>query len=244
MPSRPLPFAAQKLPFNAASPQKLRLADPKNDAALLARHWRIAWWLALATIAYNLAEGLFCTIFGYHGNSTTLFGFGLDSFIECISGLGIAHMVWRSRNSSVSRRDGFERTALRVTGGAFYALAVGLFASAAWGFYSGQKPATTFWGVVVALISLTVMWAMIFQKEKTGRILQSEAMLADAQCARVCMWMSVILLISSGLYALTGFPFADALGAVGLAVFSVREGKECFEKAASEKFCTCKHKKK
>jgi divalent metal cation (Fe/Co/Zn/Cd) transporter len=220
-------------------PDVLRLAAPEADAAHLARHWRIAWWLALATIGYNLAEGLFCTVFGYHDQSTTLFGFGLDSFIECLSGLGIAHMVWRSRREAIHRRDDFERTALRVTGGAFYALAVGLLASAAWGLYSGQKPDTTFWGVVVAAISLSVMWAMIFQKEKTGRILRSETMLADAQCARVCMWMSVILLVSSGLYAWTSFAYADVLGAAGLAVFSVREGKECFEKAASEQFCTC-----
>jgi divalent metal cation (Fe/Co/Zn/Cd) transporter len=209
------------------------------NAMLLKRHWRIAWWLALATIGYNLAEGLFCTVFGYHDQSTTLFGFGLDSFIECLSGLGIAHMVWRSRREAVHRRDEFERMALRVTGGAFYALAVGLLAGAAWGLYSGQKPATTFWGILVATISLSVMWAMIWQKEKTGKALQSEAMLADAQCARVCMWMSVILLVSSGLYAWTNFAYADVLGAAGLAVFSVREGKECFDKAASEKLCTC-----
>jgi hypothetical protein len=241
MTDKPIPIAPQKTVLGGFSTKTLRLVTPPQPPVLLARHWRIAWWLALATIAYNLAEGLFCTVFGYHDDSTTLFGFGLDSFIECISGLGIAHMVWRSRNSSVSRRDDFERTALCVTGGAFYALAVGLLASVAWNLYSGQKPAATFWGVAVAAVSLSVMWAMIFQKEKTGKILQSEAMLADAQCARVCMWMSVILLISSGLYALTGFAYADSLGAAGLAVFSVREGKECFEKAASEKFCTCKH---
>lgn len=80
---------------------------------------------------------------------------------------------------------------------------------------------------------------MIWQKEKTGRILRSEAMLADAQCARVCMWMSVILLISSGVHALTGFAYADVLGTLGLVVFSVREGQEFSEKAASDKFCTC-----
>lgn len=61
-------------------------------------------------------------------------------------------------------------------------------------------------------------------------------MLADVQCARVCMWMSVILLISSGVHTLTGFAYADVLGTLGLVVFSVREGQECFEKAASDNF--------
>jgi divalent metal cation (Fe/Co/Zn/Cd) transporter len=234
------PLRAVQKPFSG-SPDTLRLALPEVNAVHIAKHWRIAWWLALTTIAYNLLEGVFCTVFGYQSESLTLFGFGLDSFIECISGFGIAHLVWRSRRHAAHRRDDFERTALRITGFAFYALALGLTATAVWNLYTGQRPDTTPWGVFVAIVSLSVMWAMIWQKEKTGRILRSEAMLADAQCARVCMWMSVILLASSALYVWTGFAYADLVGAVGLAIFSIREGRECFEKAASEQFCTCHH---
>ncbi len=215
-----------------------------NDYALSDKssfYWyRLAWYLALATIGYNVVEGLFCTFLGYRDGSFTLFGFGLDSFIECISGIGIAHLTWRLRGGNqIDQRDNFERLALRITGAAFYALAVGLVIMAVWGVWAGQKPTTTFWGIVVALFSIAVMWAMIHQKEKAGRALQSEAILADAQCARVCMWMSVILLFSSGLYGLTGFGYLDALGAFGLGIFSFREGKECFEKAANNAFCAC-----
>lgn len=201
--------------------------------------YRIAWWLALATIFYNLAEGFISTYLGFEDESFTLFGFGLDSFIECISGLGIAHLVWRSRAQATEKRDNFERTALRITGFAFYGLAAGLLATVIWNFWSGHRPDTTVWGIVIALISISIMWVLIWQKEKTGRALGSEAILADAQCARVCMWMSGILLASSAIYALTGFPYADALGTIGLLVFSVKEGKECFEKAASDQLCTC-----
>ncbi|MCY7327075.1 MAG: cation transporter, partial [Saprospiraceae bacterium] len=181
MNNRPAPFAAPTNARPAIIPEQMRLAPNPAHDPLHTRHWRIAWWLALSTIGYNLAEGLFCTLFGYHDQSLTLFGFGLNSFIECISGFGIAHMVWRSRRSPANYRDDFERTALRVTGGAFYALALGLAATAAWNLWAGQRPDTTVWGMVVATISLSVMWAMIWQKEKTGRILRSEAMLADAQ---------------------------------------------------------------
>ncbi len=45
-----------------------------------------------------------------------LFGFGLDSFVEVISGIGILHMIIRMKRNPVSERDGFERTALRITG--------------------------------------------------------------------------------------------------------------------------------
>jgi hypothetical protein len=43
--------------------------------------------------------------------------------------------------------------------------------------------------------------------------------------------MSVVLLIASLIYEITGFAYADAIGAAGLIYFSISEGKEAFEKA-------------
>ena len=91
------------------------------------------------------------------------------------------------------------------------------------------------WGVIISSISIIVMLALIYGKRKVGRQLQSEAILADANCTLVCVYMSVILLISSGLYELTDLPYIDAAGTLGLAWFSYKEGKECFEKASSDK---------
>jgi divalent metal cation (Fe/Co/Zn/Cd) transporter len=51
--------------------------------------------------------------------------------------------------------------------------------------------------------------------------------------------MSVVLLASSLLYALTGFAYADALGAAGLAYFSVREGMESLKKARTRSYEEC-----
>jgi divalent metal cation (Fe/Co/Zn/Cd) transporter len=201
--------------------------------------YSIALALAAFTIVYNLAEGIIATWFGYEDDTLTLFGFGADSFIEMISGIGILHMVLRIRKNPTISRDNFERTALRVTGTAFYLLVTGLILSAGYILYTGQKPETTFWGVVVSLISILVMLGLIYWKIKIGKQLNSEPILADAECTRVCIYMSVILLVSSGLYELTHLPYIDAAGTLGLAWFSYREGKECFEKAASDKYCHC-----
>jgi divalent metal cation (Fe/Co/Zn/Cd) transporter len=203
--------------------------------------YTIALWLAVFTILYNLAEGIIATWFGYEDETLTLFGFGVDSFIEMISGIGILHMVLRIQKDPSANRDNFERTALRVTGTAFYVLVVGLIISASIIFYTGQKPVTTFWGVVISLISILVMLALIYGKIKIGKQLNSEPILADANCTKVCIYMSVILLASSGLYELTHLPYIDAAGTLGLAWFSYKEGKECFEKAASDKYCSCDH---
>ena len=181
------------------------------------------------------------TWFGYQDESVTLFGFGVDSFIELISGVGIAHMVIRMQMEPTANRDTFERLALRITGVAFYMLVIGLVFSAVYNLWSGHKPVTTFWGVIISLVSIVVMLFLIYGKTVTGRKLKSEAILADARCTRVCIYMSVILLVSSGIYAWTDIRWMDAAGTLGLAWFSYREGKECFEKAASDSFCSCDH---
>lgn len=211
------------------------------DPAAKRRLYSIALALAVFTIAYNLAEGVIATWLGYEDESATLFGFGVDSFIELISGLGIAHMVIRMQLHPTANRDPFERTALRITGVAFYLLVAGLVVTGLYNLWTGHKPETTFWGVIIALISIVVMLALIYGKTKVGRQLHSEAMLADAQCTKVCIYMSVILLVSSGIYELTHITWIDAVGTLGLAYFSFREGKECFEKANSDTFCACGH---
>src|SRR5690606_6545770 len=108
-------------------------------------------------ILYNLIEAIISTRFGYEDETLTLFGFGVDSFIELISGVGIVHMMLRIRYNPEVQRDSFERTALRITGTAFYLLVVGLLMGAGLVIYTGQKPETTFWGVIISSISILVM---------------------------------------------------------------------------------------
>jgi divalent metal cation (Fe/Co/Zn/Cd) transporter len=204
------------------------------------RLYRITFGLAIFTIVYNIIEGLVATYFGYEDESLALFGFGLDSFIEAISGLGIAHMVLRIRFQPDGNRDKFEKTALRVTGVAFYLLAIGLTVSGCYNIWTGHKPETTFWGVIISLISILIMWVLIFGKIRMGTQLNSEAILADARCTKVCIYMSVVLLATSAVYEITKIPYIDAIGTLGLAYFSFTEGKECFEKARGNEHCSCK----
>ena len=56
---------------------------------------KFAIFLAILTVFYNLIEGLASVYLGLYNDSLALFGFGLDSFVEVISGIGIWHMVLR-----------------------------------------------------------------------------------------------------------------------------------------------------
>lgn len=199
-----------------------------------------AFGLAVFTIVYNIIEGVVSVFFGFEDGSLSLFGFGADSFIEVISGFGIAHMVLRSQKNANSKRDEFERTALRITGVSFYILVAGLIITSAYNIYTKHNPETTVAGVIVSLISILVMWALMFGKKRVGHALNSEAIRADAECTRVCIYMSVILLVSSGIYAIARIPYIDSIGTLGLSYFAFKEGRECFEKARSNKTCCCK----
>jgi divalent metal cation (Fe/Co/Zn/Cd) transporter len=203
------------------------------------RLWQYAIWLAVFTVLYNLIEGLVSIYFGVQDEALTLFGFGIDSFIEVASGLGILVMVLRIRANPATPRSQFERTALRITGAAFYVLAAGLAATAVYNLVSGHKPETTLSGLVISLISITFMWLLVLAKRRVGHALHSAPILADANCSLVCIYMSLVLLAASFVYQLTGFGFVDSLGALGLIYFSLREGREAFEKAAGVEECSC-----
>lgn len=201
--------------------------------------YKVALGLALFTIIYNIAEGLISTYLGFEDESLALFGFGSDSFIEVISGLGITHMILRIQKRPKSNRDKFERTALRITGFAFYALVIALVATSLYNIWTNHKPINTLYGVIISAISILVMWILVVWKKSVGKKLDSEPILADANCTMVCVYMSIILLVSSGIYELTSVPYIDSLGTLGLSYFAFKEGKECFEKANSDRYCGC-----
>jgi len=197
-----------------------------------------AFYLSLFTIFYNIIEGVVSMILGYEDEALSLFGFGADSFIEVMSGIGIAVMIMRIRQNPDSSRSRFEITALKITGVAFYLLAVGLITGIIFNLVNQNKPETTRWGIIISLISIAVMVWLMKAKKSVGKKLDSDAIIADANCTRVCVYMSLVLLVSSVIYELTGFAYADAIGAAGLTYFSISEGREAFEKAKG-KACEC-----
>lgn len=60
-----------------------------------ARLYKWATVLAIITIVCNIAEGIISVVHGLEYETIALWGFGLDSFVEVISGVGILHMVLR-----------------------------------------------------------------------------------------------------------------------------------------------------
>ncbi len=199
------------------------------DTKLLNR----AYVLSLITIFYNLIEGGVATFYGAQDETLALFGFGLDSFVEVFSGIGIAHMIWRMKRHEVSKRDSFERTALKVTGSAFYLLTAGLIIGATTSLYNGSRPETTMIGIMLSVLSILTMYFLYKAKLDIGHKLNSAPIISDANCTKTCFYLSFILLGSSVAYELFSIPYIDAIGSMGIAWYALKEGKEAFEKSKS-----------
>jgi len=199
-----------------------------------------AYILAVITVVYNIAEGLVSVLFGFEDESMALFGFGLDSFVEVISGIGIWHMIRRIRNNHAKENpDYFEQQALKITGAAFYLLTAGLLIVSTVNLVYGHRPETTLWGIIVSVVSILTMWALMHYKLTVGRQLNSEAIIADANCTRTCLYLSLVLLLASAGYELTGIGSLDSIGTIMIAWLSFREGREAFRKAEGKLACSC-----
>ncbi|OGC43552.1 hypothetical protein A2Y85_07605 [candidate division WOR-3 bacterium RBG_13_43_14] len=211
--------------------------------------WDIALLLAVITVFYNMLEGLVSVFFGISDETLSLFGFGLDSFIEVMSGIGIWHMIIRIKRSHnydgplqsniQAKRDAFEKTALRITGISFCILTVGLILTVIYNIITNHKPETTFWGIVISLISIVTMVILMTVKIRVGRQLKSDAIIADAHCTKTCIYLSIILLVASVLYEIFKIGYIDSVGAIGIAFYAYKEGKEAMDKAKGKQCCEC-----
>ncbi|MEN9281353.1 MAG: hypothetical protein RL594_288 [Bacteroidota bacterium] len=194
--------------------------------------------LALFTVIYNLVEGGVSTYFGADDETLALFGFGIDSFIESISGVGVLLMIRRIQQHGATRRTEAEISALRITGVAFYVLSAMLVLSIVASVVAGHEPESTRWGVIIGLTSIAAMSWLVTRKRHIARELKSAPLMADANCTLVCIFMSVSVLVSALIYELTSFAYADVVGAAAILWFSISEGRECFAKAKGHE-CSC-----
>lgn len=194
--------------------------------------------LAVVTIFYNLVEGIVSIWMGAADETLALFGFGVDSFIEVFSAIGVWHMIRRARANQGEMRDEFEQRALTVTGASFYLLTVGLMLTSIINISMQHRPETTLWGIVISSVSISFMWLLIHYKTKVGKALNSPAILADANCSRACVYLSLVLFAASVGYEMTGIGGLDSVGAFLIAGLSWKEGREAFGKARGLN-CSC-----
>ncbi|MCL6621769.1 MAG: cation transporter [Syntrophobacterales bacterium] len=197
---------------------------------------RRALALSYLTVGYNLLEGLVAVAAGAWAGSIALVGFGLDSFVESLSGMV---MIWRFRPHArlspleVERR---EQRAVKLVGLTFFILAAYVLYESAGKLWFQEPPEPTLLGIAIALISLMAMPLLYYLKDRTGRQLGSVSLMADARQTLACAFLSAALLLGLGANYLFGFWQADPAIGLLIGVVLVKEGVEAWRQG---KLCAC-----
>jgi divalent metal cation (Fe/Co/Zn/Cd) transporter len=192
--------------------------------------------LSYVTVGYNVLEGVVSIIAGWLAGSVALVGFGLDSFMESLSG-GV--MIWRfTHHAQLSAEEELrrEKRAVRLIGYTFFVFGVYVLYESANKLLTSDFPEPSLLGIIIAAVSLVTMPILFYMKYRTGKSMQSRSLVADSKQTLACMLLSLALLIGLGLNYLWGLWWADPV--VGLVVvgFLFREGRNAIKE---EKLCTC-----
>ena len=192
------------------------------------RDWaRIGLWLVGATLAYNVVEAVIALWSGAEAESIALFGFGLDSVVECAAA-GV--LLWRlrleTRGVDPCTLERSERLVHRFVGATFLTLA----------FYVSVQSLTTLWrqaepsvsgiGIALAALSLVIMPLLSWGKLRAAREIGSAALRAEAKETLACSYLSFALLLGLVANALGGWWWADPLAALAMVPWLVKEGNE------------------
>ncbi|MBI4718212.1 MAG: cation transporter [Planctomycetes bacterium] len=196
--------------------------DPRTAA--LDRAWR----LSLATVGWNLVEGVVAVGAGTAAESIALLGFGIDSFIETASAVVAAWRVRQEqRGADGEAVEQVERRTARICGVLLLLLAGYLLIDAgrrliAPPSYARESPV----GMVLTAVSLVVMPVLGTAKLRVARALSSATIRADAFETITCAWLSLATLLGLLLNAILGWWWADPASALLLVPLIAREGLE------------------
>jgi divalent metal cation (Fe/Co/Zn/Cd) transporter len=189
-----------------------------NRQAVAERGKRLEYF----TIAWNSLEGLVALIAGALAGSISLVGFGIDSFIEVISG---ATLLWRMTvDAEVQTRERNERLSLRIVGICFMVLSAYIAYESVSDLMTRKASEHSIPGIILACVSLVAMPILSRAKKQVGKELGSAAMNADAKQTDFCVYLSAILLAGLLFNAALGWWWADPTAALIMVPIVAKEG--------------------
>ena len=203
-----------------------------REATPARRAWvrRALLWVWIGEL-WNVVEAAVALYAGAAAASVSLLAFGVKSVIEI--GLG-GILIWQLRRE-LSARDAqaaSERRALRLLGLAFHVLAVFVLAQTA-GTLVGwlDEPRESLLGIALVLGSAALMTPLYFAKSRLASKLGSRSLQKEAVATLGCDLQDLTVVVGLGLNSLFGWWWADAVAALLLIPFLVREGREAIHES-------------
>jgi len=188
--------------------------------------------LEYISVVWMVLEAAGSLAAGISSSSTALEAFGIDSVIEIVGGVTL---IWRLRReangSSTDDVQKAERVSSWIVGVGLLLLAGYIVLWSGYSLLSRRAVEGSYLGIGVTLISSVLMPYLALQKRRVGRAIGSKALEADGFCSMVCAYMSWIVLAGILGTFLLGWWWIDAVAALGMVYYVVKEGLEAVESA-------------
>ncbi len=210
------------------------MTNPQSPLASSTYH-RTALRLEWLTLLWNIVEAVIAIASGAVAGSTALVAFGMDSLIEVSSALAV---LWRLHKAGpdefAEENEHADNRAHFLVGITFFLLAAYVTIDAILALVKREAPEASPVGIGLAIASLIAMPLLAIAKQRTGRLMGSKALQADAKETWLCAYLSASLLIGLGLNAWLGWWWADPVAGLVMVPFMAWQGWETIEEARSD----------
>jgi divalent metal cation (Fe/Co/Zn/Cd) transporter len=173
--------------------------------------------LEYITMAWNVVGTVVVAVAAIVAGSVALAGFGLDSLIEIFASVVV---VWQLTGADERR----ERRALRLIGGAFFALSLYILGQTTFVLVAGRHPGTSAGGIAWLAATLLAMLLLAWGKRLTGQQLGNAVLTTESRVTMIDAALAAAVLASLVVNAVLGWWWADPLAGLVIVYYGLKEG--------------------
>ena len=199
-----------------------------------------ARFLLLFTILYNVAEGTIAIWSGILAGSFALVFFGADS---CIEVAAACLVLWRVGIEDGEHAEVVERRVIRFIGWTFIALSCAIVLQSSWAISQQSGAEESLVGIGLAVASVTLMPLIAVWKLRIAAEGNIQSIAIEAKETLACAILSLTLLIGLVANAALGWWWLDAVTALLLVPWLLREGLDGIRRKESPgdlQLCFCR----
>lgn len=203
-----------------------------SSSKLRKKRLKKARWLELGTIAYNLIEASVTITVGFLHGSSALVSFGLDATVEAVSA---SMLLWRISSEekgrdeeTLNRRKTWSFVTLGIV---FLVLACFIVFDAVNKLLAQEESGFSITAVVILCISLVVNPFLAYFKHRSGKQIDSKALVMDSREQIICLYMTVVVLAGILLTKWQGWWWADPLAALLIVPYVLWQSWVAFQEA-------------
>ena len=183
----------------------------------------VAKTLLVVTVLYNVVEGVIAIWSGIVAGSIALVAFGADSYLEVAAA---SLVLWRVGIQDEEYGERIEQRVVRFIGWTFIVLSAAIVFQSVWALVKGTGAEESLVGILLAVLSVTIMPLIAFWKLQIAAKGNYPSIAIEAKETIACSALSVTLLVGLAANALLGWWWLDAVTALLLVPWLVREGLE------------------